>query len=117
MQLFRVDQSAVAPQPTATAVANSAGRAVFTGFTDVRFAVGVDDYSLRKTEIGSISVTGAPTGGKLGLVDPSGTGAPSFFWTAPDAATTHAAAGPAFAAPCRRSSPRRPASSADGEAR
>ena len=98
VQLFRVDQSAVAPQPTATAVANSAGRAVFTGFTDVRFAVGVDDYSLRKTEIGSISVTGAPTGGKLGLVDPSGTGAPSFFWTAPDAATTHAAAGPAFAA-------------------
>ena len=98
VQLFRVDQSAVAPQPTVSAVANSAGHAHFSGFTDVRFAVGVADYSLRKSEIGAIHVQGAPTGGRLGLVDLGGTAAPSFFWTAPDPATTHVDAGSAFAA-------------------
>jgi len=96
LQLFRVDVHQVAP--TATVFANlSSGSAFFSGFVDSRFMVGVDGRLLNKSEISRIVVSGAPTGGRLGLVDPNGTAAPTFFWTAPDASTTHAVAGPAFA--------------------
>ena len=96
VQLFRVDQKAVAPQPTMTSTANSAGKAYFNGFTDVHFAVGVNDYGLRKSEIGKIWVEGAPTGARLGLADPDGPAPPAFFWTAPNGTETHADAGSAF---------------------
>ena len=97
VQLFRVDQTKVAPQPTVTAAANSNGTASFSGFTDVRFAVAVDGDSLRKSEIGFIHVTGAPTGGRLGLADPGSSAPPAFFWTAPNGTGTSADAGQAFA--------------------
>ncbi len=98
LQLFRVDQKQVAPKPTVSVNVqsdNSAGP--FDQFTDVRFAVAVNDLTLKKSEIAKITVRGTPTGGRLGLVDPTGTDPPSFFWTAPDASTTHANASAAFA--------------------
>ena len=98
VQLFRVDQSQLAPKPTVTKKANSAGVATFSGFTDVRFAVAVDGGTLTKGDIAAIYVQGAPTGGRLGLADPAGSAAPTFFWTAPNGTGTDADAGPAFAA-------------------
>jgi hypothetical protein len=98
VQLFRVDQSQLAPKPTVTTTASLAGTAFFSGFTDVRFAVDVDDGGpLAKSDITAISVQGAPTGGRLGLADPGGSAPPAFFWTAPNPTSTHADAGPAFA--------------------
>jgi len=99
LQLFRLDQKQIAPKPTVSVNVqsnNSAGP--FDQFTDVRFAVVVDKLKLKKDEIAKITVRGAPTGGRLGLTDPDGTAAPAFFWTAPDASTTHADASEAFAA-------------------
>ena len=97
VQLFRADQSAVAPQPTVSSTANSAGKAAFNGFTDVHFAVGVASEDLRKSEIGKIWVEGAPTGARLGLADPAAPAAPpAFFWTAPNGTETDANAGSAF---------------------
>jgi hypothetical protein len=99
LQLFRLDQQQLASKPTVTAGVNS-GKAAgpFGGFTDVRFAVAIDDQTLQKGEISGITVRGAPTGGKLGLVDPDGSDDPTFFWPTPDATATHVDAGPAFAA-------------------
>jgi len=98
VQLFRVDGHQLAPQPTVTSTASLSGSASFSGFTDVRFAVAVDAGSLAKGDIVSISVQGAPTGGRLGLADPASSAAPVFFWTAPNGTGTSASAGPAFAA-------------------
>ncbi len=99
LQLFRLDQQQLAPKPTVTAVVNS-GKAAgpFGGFTDVRFAVAIDGQTLAKGEITGITVRGAPTGGRLGLVDPDGADDPTFFWPTPDQTGTHVNAGPAFAA-------------------
>ena len=52
---------------------------------------------MRKSEIGFIHVTGAPTGGRLGLADPGSSAPPAFFWTAPNGTGTSADAGQAFA--------------------
>ncbi len=99
LQLFRLDQQQLASKPTVTAVV-STGKAAgpFGGFTDVRFVAAIDGAPVPKNEISGITVRGAPTGGRLGLVDPDGSDDPTFFWPTPDATGTHADAGPAFAA-------------------
>ena len=60
--------------------------------------VAIDGAPVPKNEISGITVRGAPTGGRLGLVDPDGTDEPAFFWPTPDQSGTHVDAGPAFAA-------------------
>lgn len=85
VQLFRLDEDTVAPQPTATSQVVSSNAASFgTGdFADVRFAVGADGRDVTIGALGGVTVRGYPTGARLGLADPATPDEVTFFWPGP----------------------------------
>ena len=71
VQLFRLDQQQIAPKETVSATVGGGNAASgYGGFTDVRFAIKVQDGGPSKSEISAVTVRGAATGGRLGIVDP-----------------------------------------------
>jgi len=97
VQLFRLDQQQRASKETVSAAVGGGNAATaFGGFTDVRFAVAVQEGGPARDEIASITVRGAPTGGRLGILDPADPGSLAFFWPTPDQTGTDVAAGEAF---------------------
>jgi hypothetical protein len=61
------------------------------------------------SEIAAVTVRGAATGGRLGIVDPDDPGSLAFFWPTPDQTGTHVDAGAAFGKRCRPTSQASPA--------
>jgi hypothetical protein len=97
VKLFRLDQQQLAPKETVSAVVGGGNAASgFGGFTDVRFAIGVEDSSPQRSEIAAITVRGAATGVRLGIADPDDPASLAFFWPTPDQTGTQADAGAAF---------------------
>lgn len=98
VQLFRLDEDTVAPQPTTTSGVGSGNAASFgTGdFADLRFGVGVDGKSVTLDVLSAVTVRGYPTGARLGLLDAGGN--VTFFWPGPHDTGDEVAAGAAFAA-------------------
>jgi hypothetical protein len=97
VQLFRLDQQRLASKETVSAAVGGGNAAAgFGGFTDVRFAIGVQEGGPQRSEIAAVTVRGAATGGRLGIVDPDDPGSLVFFWPTPDQTGTHVDAGAAF---------------------
>ncbi len=97
VNLLRIDKDVPAPKATVHAGVGTGNAAFLSGFTDVRFAIGVDGRELKKTAVAAVTVRGKPTGPRVGLADPAHSNDVTFFWPGPDDTGTDVEAGPAFA--------------------